>query len=605
MRFLNFKKANCKNCYKCLRGCPVKAITVLNHQAQINEDMCILCGKCTTVCHQNAKEVASELPRVRELLAGEKPVFVSVAPSFISSFDTAGFGTFSAALGACGFAFAEETARGAKRVVAEYKKLLDGGAYRNLIASACPSVVRLIQMYYPDALKYLAPVDSPMIAHAKLLRKEYGDSISLVFVGPCIAKKREAHESGLIDAVLTFEELQEFFAEKGVSPAAFTDAGRPPAPAVSISDALRKADSDGAAAVGNRAKYFPINRGIIKSFNGFTEGYEYISIDGVERCCEVLGNIDRLSGMFIEMNACEFSCINGPCALNKDKGGFIKATEAVRSYVKKDVSLPQGEEEDVDVTEHYPRIAYSKRTPTERQIREILASIGKTQPEDELNCGACGYNTCREKAIAVYNGWAEREMCVPFMRERAESMSYEIIRNSPNGIIAVDGDYRIVDINPVAAQLLNIREENPKGRLLVEFYNPTDFFLVRNEGKNISRKKIFIEASQKYVEMSITLLKNQNLLFCIMKDITSDVNYEKLLDKVKRDTVAVTDKVVEKQMRVVQEIASLLGETTAETKVALIKLKNTMLGEDSKGGDYEVPEGYVYKGSGSGDGDEK
>lgn len=598
MQFLNFKKTNCKNCYKCLRGCPVKAITVLNHQAQINENMCILCGKCTTVCHQNAKEVAGELSRVRELLAGDKPVFVSVAPSFVSSFDTAGFGAFRSALKACGFAFAEETARGAKRVVAEYKKLLDSGTYKNLIASACPSAVRLIQMYYPEALKYLAPVDSPMIAHAKLLRKEHGDAVRIVFVGPCIAKKREAYESGLIDAVLTFEELEEFFREKNVNPADF-DNGEEGEGSEEVNAVKNAAGANCAgSALGNRAKYFPINRGIIKSFNGFTEGYEYISIDGVERCCEVLGNIDRLSGMFIEMNACEFSCINGPCALNKDKGGFIKATEAVRSYVKKDVTLPQGEEEEADIAQNYPRISVAKSLPSEKQIKDILASIGKTKPEDELNCGACGYNTCREKAVAVYNGWAEREMCVPFMRERAESMSYEIIRNSPNGIIAVDGDYRIVDINPVAKQLLNIKEENPKGRLLVEFYNPTDFFLVRNEGKNISRKQIFIEATGKYVEMSITLLKSQNLLFCIMKDITSDVNYEKLLDKVKRDTVAVTDKVVEKQMRVVQEIASLLGETTAETKVALIKLKKTMLGEDGKGGDYEAPEGYVYQGDG-------
>ena len=595
MQFLNFKKADCKNCYKCLRGCPVKAITVLNHQAQINESMCILCGKCTTVCHQNAKEVASELGRVRELLAGDRPVYVSVAPSFVSSFGLTDFSTFETALKACGFAFAEETARGAKKVVAEYQKLLETGKYKNLIASACPSVVRLIQMYYPRALPYLAPVDSPMIAHAKLLRKQFGNAVAIVFVGPCIAKKREAFESGLIDAVLTFEELDEFFREKGVRLGDVSGA----ADKTAVGPEAAGATCAGSA-FGNRAKYFPINRGIIKSFTALPEGYEYISIDGVERCCEVLENIDRLSGMFIEMNACEFSCINGPCAINKQNGGFIKATEAVRNYVKRDVALPQGEEEEVDVSGNYPKIPLSHRTPSEAQIKEILASIGKTRPEDELNCGACGYGTCREKAIAVYNGWAEREMCVPFMRERAESMSYEIIRNSPNGIIAVDGEYKIVDINLAAKQILGISEDNLKGRLLVEFYNPTDFFLVRNEGKNISRKKIYIEASKKYVEMSITQLKSQNLLFCVMKDITTDVRYQQLLDKVKQDTVAVTDKVVEKQMRVVQEIASLLGETAAETKVALIKLKKTMLGEeDQKGGDFEAPAGYVYRGDGS------
>ena len=620
MQYLNFKKADCKNCYKCLRECPVKAITVLNHQAQINESMCILCGKCTSVCHQNAKEVMSELAKVRDLLASGRPVYVSVAPSFVSSFGTDRFEAFRAALQQLGFADAEETARGARAVVAAYKKLLDGGSYKNLIASACPAAVRLIQMYYPECLPYLAPVDSPMVAHAKLLRRELGEEARIVFVGPCIAKKREAYESGIIDAVLTFEELAEWFREEGIDLAAAANAQSAPSvsgPAAERATPLHdeggasaqgtaaeRAGADSAAEratrtaqgasciplTGNRAKYFPINRGIIKSFTGFTEGYEYVSIDGVKRCCDVLENLPRLSGMFIEMNACEFSCINGPCALRKEEGGFIKATEAVRSYVKRDMALPQGVPEEADLDSNYRRMPVRKTTPSEKQIADILASIGKTKPEDELNCGACGYSSCREKAAAVFNGWAEREMCVPYMRERAESMSYEIIKNSPNGILAVDGDYRIVEMNPVAKQFLGVKEDGVKGRYLVDFYNPTDFFLVRNEGKNLSRKLVHLEETDKYVELSITMLKSQNLLFCIMKDVTSDVSYRKLLDKVKRDTAAACDKVVEKQMRVVQEIASLLGETTAETKVALIKLKNTILddqpsqGEDDESG---------------------
>ena len=574
MQYLNFKKANCKNCYKCLRECPVKAITVLNHQAQINESMCILCGKCTAVCHQNAKEVMSERGKVEALLAGKKPVFASVAPSFVSSFGSDNFEVFRDRLKALGFSDAEETARGAKSVVAEYKKLLDEGKYKNLIASACPAVVRLIQMYYPQCLPYLAPVDSPMIAHAKLLRAQYGNKISIVFLGPCIAKKREAFESGLIDAVLTFEELSEMMSDKGVRAL--------PGAEPSSADAAP-------AEIGNRAKYFPINRGIIKSFTGFTEGYEYVSIDGVARCCEVLENMNSLSGMFIEMNACEFSCINGPCALRKEEGGFIKATEAVRSYVKRDVALPQGDPEQADFRRDYAAMPIAKRIPSQKQIADILASIGKTRPEDELNCGACGYATCREKAIAVYNGWAEREMCVPYMRERAESMSYEIIKNSPNGILAVDGEYRIVEINPVAKRFFGIEEESVKGRYLVDFYNPTDFFLVKSEGKNVSRKLVKLDGTGVCVEMSITLLKSQNLLFCIMKDVTQDVAYRNLLDKMKRDTAAACDKVVEKQMRVAQEIASLLGETTAETKVALIKLKNTILEDKPSEGDPNEP----------------
>ncbi|MDD4654829.1 MAG: [Fe-Fe] hydrogenase large subunit C-terminal domain-containing protein, partial [Bacteroidales bacterium] len=213
--YLEFRRARCKDCYKCLRSCPVKAIDVQNHQAQIIEDRCILCGTCTSVCPQNAKIVHSELDEIRALLAGNEKVIASVAPSFISSFGLQDFMPLKIALGKLGFSNAEETAVGAKLVVVEYKKLLETGQFKNFITSACPSVNRMIQLYYPKALKYLAPVDSPMVAHAKILQLQY-PSAKIVFIGPCIAKKREASESLLIDGVLTFEDLQLLLDEKEI-----------------------------------------------------------------------------------------------------------------------------------------------------------------------------------------------------------------------------------------------------------------------------------------------------------------------------------------------------------------------------------------------------
>lgn len=551
MQYLNFKKANCKNCYKCLRECPVKAITVLGHQAKIMEDKCILCGRCTSVCHQNAKEVAGEREKVDRLLAGGR-VIASVAPSFISNFDAGNFESFRAALLEYGFADAEETARGANTVVHEYKRLLESGRYKNLIASACPSIVRLIQIYHPDALKYLAPVDSPMVAHAKILRAE-NPGAKIVFVGPCIAKKREAVESGIIDGVLTFEELAEMLADKHIF---FPDV----------------APEEGGC---NRAKYFPVNRGIIKSFPSFPEGYEYISVDGVARCREVLDNIETLEGMFFEMNTCEFSCVNGPCSM-KRAGGTIKATEELRAYARRDLGKPAAAVAEADVAADYAAIRTDYREPTEGEIAAILARTGKTAPEDELNCGACGYDTCRQKAWAVYNGLAETEMCVPYMRSLAESMSYEIIKNSPNGIIAVDTDLRVVDFNEKAKELFGLSSAPEKGSLLVDSINPVDFFLVLNDGGNIRGRKFRIEKTGAWVEMSITFVREQKMLFGIYKDITADENYRERMDKARLETADIADRVVEKQMRVVQEIASLLGETTAETKIALIKLKDAV-----------------------------
>ena len=243
-QFLEFKNAKCKDCYKCLRECPVKAIDVKNHQAMIIEDRCILCGHCTNVCPQNAKSVCSELSVVRKMLMTDK-VYASVAPSFISSFGLQDFTVMKIALGKIGFYDAEETAVGAEAVTAEYKKLLESGRFKNFITSACPAVCRMIQEYYPMALKYLAPVDSPMIAHAKIIKQRNPD-VKVVFIGPCIAKKREAFESGLVSAVLTFEDMQELFKEKGISLADITS--------------LDLADKEGKV---NLSKAYPISHGII------------------------------------------------------------------------------------------------------------------------------------------------------------------------------------------------------------------------------------------------------------------------------------------------------------------------------------------------------
>lgn len=556
--YLNFKQANCKNCYKCLRECPVKAITVIGDRARIREDLCVLCGHCTGVCSFNAKEVVNDVAAAGKLLGGKKKVIASVAPAFAASF-VPDFAVFKQALIKIGFSDAFETADGAREVTNCYRKLLDGGNYRNLIASACPSIVRLISLYYPDALKYLAPVVSPMVAHAKMLREQYPDC-KIVFIGPCIAKKREADDSGVIDAALTFEEINAMFEEKGISIAA---------------QEKTQTDEKETTNKKNAARYYPINRGIIKSFESFADGYEYISVDGLARAKEVLSNIDTLSGMFIEMHACEFSCINGPCTLNKERGGFIKATETVRAYAKTGTAEIKPSAE-ISLECKYNKITDSRRMPTEDEIRKILAETGKAAPEDELNCGACGYNTCREKAIAVYNGLAEISMCVPYMRERAEGLSYDIIQNSPNGIFAVDGELVISEINEKAAQLLGAGRTALKGELLEKYHNPADFYRVLYENDVFTAKKLQLEHTGKWVEMTIRKVRNQNTLFCIMKDITEDVDYSTRLNKIREETAQAASEVVSKQMRVVQEIASLLGETTAETKIALLKLRDAL-----------------------------
>lgn len=564
MQYLDFTGSRCRDCYKCLRECPVKAIKYVDHEARIIEDRCILCGKCTVVCPQNAKRVHSEIADVEALLASGKPVVASVAPSFVSAFGLKDFLPMGIALGKLGFTAAEETAVGANIVTAEYEKLLETGEYKNFITSACPAINRMIQLYYPKALKYLAPVASPMVAHARLLRRRYPDA-AIVFIGPCIAKKREGRESGLISAVLTFNELNTMFNARSIDP-------------------KKVAAVSGGGAENNRSKYYPISRGIIKSFNKLPKGYEYVAVDGVKRSFDVLDDIDSLEGMFIEINCCEYACINGPATLKTE--GALKSNESVRKYALSSLTDESAgayiDPEGVDLAEGHPRITLGNVVPSERDIRATLAKTGKIKPEDELNCGACGYPTCREKAIAVLNGNADLDMCIPYMRKRAESMSFEIIQNSPNGIIMMDYDLKITESNAIARKLLGIELSDPKGTYLYESVNAAEFFQAVGSGKNVHKKKVYIEETKRYVDMNIVLLPEHKTLFAVLKDVTDNVEYSKQLDEVRSKTLSTTDEVIKKQMRVAQEIASLLGETTAETKVALLKLKNTLAGESDE-----------------------
>jgi iron only hydrogenase large subunit-like protein len=551
MNYLDFKPARCKDCYRCLRECPVNAIQVINHQASIIAERCILCGNCINVCPQNAKTVHSEADDVMELLSSGQRVVASVAPSFISSFKLNSFDQMERALSQLGFSYCEETAVGAAAVTAEYKRLLESGTYRNLISSACPAVNRLVQIYYPEMLKYLAPVDSPMLAHAKLLKKRFPDG-KIVFIGPCIAKKREGEESGIIDGVLTFEDLRGLLDEKNIT---FQNSGE-----------MQK------AAPGASARIYPTSRGIIRSFCGTVPGYDYVAAEGIGKCHDILENMDSMSGMFVELNCCEYACINGPCSLIK-RGSAVEADAKVRRYAASALEAGVVRE---DIGKSFERINVKAFMPSERQIKEILAKTGKTKPEDELNCGACGYSSCREKAWAVANGYADVEMCIPYMRSRAESMSDEVMRCTPNGIVMIDYDFRIQGINDNARRLLGIDGYAAKGSSFYDYVDIVDFVLAKNDEKNLHNKKVFINQTHKYVELSIEVMSSQKMMLGVLKDVTEEEDYNRRLREVREKTFEVTDGVIKKQMWIAQEIASLLGETTAETKVALLKLKEML-----------------------------
>ena len=557
MNCLTLKKSDCKNCYKCIRHCPVKAIRFSGNQAHIIGNECILCGQCFVVCPQDAKEIVNEVEKVKVLLQSGDPVVVSIAPSFIANYDGAGIDSMRTALKKLGFYDAEETAIGATIVKKEYERVLKEDDRDVIISSCCHSINLLIQKYYPVALQYLADVMSPMQAHCQDIKRRIPNA-KTVFVGPCVAKKDEAeHYGDIVDAVLTFEELSVWLKEENIEIETIQD------------------NNDN-----SRARFFPTTGGILKTMNE-VEGYTYVAIDGVENCIEVLKDIekDKIHKCFIEMSACVGSCVGGPVIEKYHHTSNIKDYIEVANYAGKkdfDVSQPDA----VELRKLFTYIEKKNAQPSEIEISNILRQMGKFKPSQELNCGSCGYNTCREKAIAIIQGKAEISMCLPYLKDKAESFSDTIVNNSPNGLIVLNEQLEVQQINDSARKMMNIRSASDVlGDQVIRILDPTVFMTVMSTGRNVRDERVYLAEYKRYIEQTVVHDKDSHLLITIMRDVTDEEKEREKKEDISRQTVEVADKVVEKQMRIVQEIASLLGETAAETKIALAKLKESITNE--------------------------
>lgn len=556
MDCLTLKKSNCKNCYKCIRHCPVKAIRFSGNQAHIIGDECILCGHCFVVCPQNAKEIVNETEKVRVLLQSY-PVYVSLAPSFIANYEGVGINAMRTALKKLGFADVEETALGATVVKNEYDRLLREEKRDIVISSCCHSVNLLIQKYFPKELPYLADVLSPMQAHCADLKRRHPGA-KTVFIGPCVAKKDEAaHYDGIVDAVLTYEELTEWLNHEGVV-------------------LEKEMDSQQES----RARFFPTTGGILKTMNLDAPGYRYMAIDGIENCISALKDIENgnIHHAFIEMSSCVGSCVGGP-VMEKYHPSPVREYIAVAEYAgDKDFVVEQPDSN--DLRKHFSLIERENKMPSEYEINAALRQMGKMSKRDELNCGSCGYNTCREKAIAICQGKAEASMCLPYLQKKAEGFSDRIVNNTPNGIIVLNDSLEVQQINEAAMDIMNIRSSSDVlGEQVVRIMDPSVFYEVQKKRFNIHNRRVYLAEYKRYVELTVVYDTDNHLFIGIMRDITDEEKEREKKESISKQTIETADKVVDKQMRIVQEIASLLGETAAETKIALTKLKESIKDE--------------------------
>lgn len=554
---LTLKKSNCKNCYKCIRHCPVKSIRFSGNQAHIIGNECILCGQCFVVCPQNAKQIVDETEKVKVLIQSGDPVYVSLAPSFIANYAGIGISGMRKALKRLGFAEVEETAIGANIVKTEYEQMLASGERDVVISSCCHSVNLLIQKYFPAQLVYLADVLSPMQAHCRDIKRRVPNA-KTVFIGPCVAKKDEAeYYSGIVDAVLTYEELTAWLEAERI---------------------CLEPDMDDTQE--SRARFFPTTGGILKTMAQNAPGYTYMAIDGVENCIAALRDIEngKVHKCFIEMSACVGSCVGGP-VMEKFHRSPVADYMAVARYAgSRDFLVDQPDS--ADLRKHFDPIERRNGTPSDEEIAEILRKMGKSKPEDELNCGSCGYSTCREKAIAIYHGKAEISMCLPYLKEKAERFSDCIVNNTPNGLIVVNDSLEVQQINAAARKIMNIRSASDVlGEQIVRILDPGVFLKVLESKRSIRDQRVYLAEYKKYVEQTVVYDTNYQMLVCIMRDVTDEEAERRKKEDISHRTVEIADRVVDKQMRIVQEIASLLGETAAETKIALTKLKESISDE--------------------------
>ncbi len=571
MKILDFYPANCKNCYKCVRNCSVKAIKMINDQAQVVEEKCIACGNCFLVCPQNARNIHSDLDKVMNAIESNKKVILSIAPSYIGVYDEPY--KLISALKHMGISIIEETAIGAVKVSELYEEYINNNKIENAITSCCPSANMMIQTYYPDLIKYLIPIDSPMIAHCKMIRKIHGDNAFIAFLGPCISKKCEAFGfqlSGTIDAVISFEELDKWMELKNINISDF-DESHPDLEGILI------------------GKKYPLQNGIVSGIENtlIKNDLTPISVSGTDNLKEAFQALQdkQISKVIIEANSCLYGCLGGPAVPRNSKNIFERIYNA-KNNLKEATKLNSvnysNEDKKLSYTRNFRNKKYNYPPFTEEQIHDILEKIGKYSKDDELNCSACGYETCRDKAISVLEGLSYIEMCIPYMRSQAEKISNIIFQYSPNILIILDLDLNILDINPVGEYVFKAELKNIKGRNISMLLPSDDYKQVLKTDENILSKKLVLENYGLTVLQSIVYLPKNKIIFSILNDITNEENKKNQILNLKLNTLETADKVIEKQMRVAQEIAGLLGETTAETKAALLKLKNVVLEESGK-----------------------
>ena len=557
-------EAKCRDCYKCLRNCPVNAIRMNNNQASIIEERCILCGNCIKNCPQGAKRYRKDIRYVKELI-NNYDTAISIAPSFISFFNESQIGRIPSLLRRLGFVYVSETSTGAGVTARKSAEIFYSDSEKCL-GSACPAAVNYVEKQRPELIGNLSPVISPAAAHAKIIKKKLSGDAKVVFAGPCIAKKGEAERlsnKGLIDAVLTFEELFDWIEEEKIN-----------------IDQLEESEFD--LAPEPDSVVFPVAGGFIESA-GMVSNYltpDSLSVAGFEEIEEAFSALKENPGTMIESLMCKSGCINGPGVSSEinlftRRKRILEYASVVKSKGRKE-TLP-----DVDLTAVFKKAGFAENKFSEEEINEVLETTGKINESDHLNCGACGYSSCREKAIAVLEKNAEREMCIPYMRKTAERRTDKIIETSPNGILILNDRLEIIHMNPAFQKFFKCTN-SVLGKNLSYLMDPEPFVKLKT-GPEERRDVLVNHPNYNLICNEIIYrLKDENQIVGIFVNVTRNKRDLEELDDMKRNTIMQAQDLLGHQIEMAQSLAKFLGENTAKGEALVENLLKITQSENRK-----------------------
>ena len=563
-------EAECQDCYKCVRHCPVKAIQVRDGHAAVIPEMCVACGNCVEVCPVKAKQVRNGTGRARRLLAETVPVYVSLAPSWVSEFRGVSAAQLVRALKELGVAGVSETALGAQLVSAEIARELDGGSPGLLLSSACPTSVDFIRKYLPELAGRITPVASPLIAHCRLLRDTFGENIRTIFIGPCIAKKNESdRHPDLLNLALTYPELRQLFREEGIDPARVTP---------------RAEDSFVPEAAEEGARY-PIEGGMNDTiaFQTRNRKVHYVTLSGLENIDLALSGIRELpkgETVFVEMLACHGGCVHGPCA-EHDSPGLLERLR-VLNYARLP-EQPRRRKAKGGIGDDFPAAAFEPPVPGINEIAAALRSIGKNSPEDELNCDGCGYDTCRNFAQALLAGRAEPSMCVSYLKKQAQKKANALLRSISSAVVITDKKLQIIECNRNFAALF--------GEDTLEAFDACPGLAGADLKRIVPFAGLFASSLQSGHDVRRDSLKvgkrlyNLNIFNIEPREVVGAVIFDVTNTEMRREQIAARAReVIDRNLATVQEIACRLGEQMADTELLLRSIADNYADETPQDG---------------------